>query len=158
MVNDHQQRMSHGHQGLFPAQSFHQTKVLTAQVAVLFHGCAPGSLYQGRAQISVAFARATRKSLTPSSFVTRTKASPTGQVSVTGKDRTHFYANLSDDHFRHPRPDPDNAVHHLAGSGQLRALLHVLIDFLGHPPVCLLQSSQRLSNSCSTKRWFTVKR
>src|SRR5438067_5510671 len=58
MVDDHQQRMAHSHQGLLTAQSLDEAMELAAQVTVLLHAGAPSRLHQGRAQIGVALARA----------------------------------------------------------------------------------------------------
>src|SRR5207247_3285941 len=90
MIDDHQQRMGHGHQCFLAAQAFNQTKVLAAQVAVLFHGRAPGSLDQTRAQVSVAFARAAREAFATRGFVAGTDACPTRQLGVAPKVNFHL--------------------------------------------------------------------
>src|SRR6185295_10175145 len=100
MINDYQQRMGYRHQGFLSSQSFDQTEVLAAQVAVLLHGRTPGGLHQSRAQVSVAFAGASREALAPGSFIARTNAGPTRQVGIAFENGFHFYANLRDHHFR----------------------------------------------------------
>ncbi len=88
MVDDHQQRMGHGNQGFLAAQPFDQTLILTAQVAVLLHGRAPGSLDQRRAQISIAFAGASRQPFTTAGFIAGTNAGPTSQMGIAREDRS----------------------------------------------------------------------
>src|SRR5438552_12374891 len=72
MVDDHQQRMAHSHQGLLAAQSLDEAIELAAQVTVLLHAGAPSRLHKGRAQIGVALARAARQALAAAPFVAGT--------------------------------------------------------------------------------------
>src|SRR5438270_4307492 len=72
MVDDHQQRMAHSHQGLLTAQSLDEAIELAAQVTVLLHAGAPSRLHKGRAQIGVALARAARQALAAAPFVAGT--------------------------------------------------------------------------------------
>src|SRR5437588_10119190 len=72
MVDDHQQRMAHSHQGLPTAQSLDEPIELAAQVTVLLHAGAPSRLHKGRAQIGVALARAARQALAAAPFVAGT--------------------------------------------------------------------------------------
>src|SRR5438128_2884399 len=127
MVDDHQQRMAHSHQGLLTAQSLDEAIELAAQVTVLLHAGAPSRLHQGRAQIGVSFARAARQTLAAAVFVAGTDARPTRQMRVALEVSFHFYANLSHDDLGGSWPKSRNRVQVVPGLGQLRASLQIAV-------------------------------
>src|SRR6266496_2572099 len=144
MVDDHQQRMAHRHQGLLAAQSLDEAIELAAQVTVLLHAGAPSRLHQGRAQIGVALARAARQTLAAALFVAGTDARPTRQMRVALEVGFHLYANLGHDDLGRSWPKSRNTVQIIPGSGQLRAVLQIAVDLFGDAPVRRLQLFPKL--------------
>src|SRR6201991_2004635 len=139
MKDDHQQRMSHGHQGFLASQALEQAEELTAQVAVFLQAGSPGRLHQSRTQISVAFAGTARQALAARGFVAGTDTGPTRQVRVAREVRFHLYANLCDDDFSCSWPKSGDRTQVVPGSGQLRAVSQIVVDLFADAPIRRLQ-------------------